>query len=102
MNSKSTSIVRTNTEYATCSCGSGVPVQTVEIAGDAVTLIALPIFFERFYRAGKVVQTDTISMLMEQVQIYNPIPLGKEAAFREMLTRDYAIFCAAQDSMLWD
>ena len=38
---------------ATCSCGSGIPVQNIHVNGQTVTLIALPLIFQHFYEAGK-------------------------------------------------
>ena len=38
---------------ATCSCGSGIPVQDIVINGQMVTLIALPLIFQQFRDAGK-------------------------------------------------
>ena len=38
---------------ATCSCGSGIPIQKVQIDGQEVTLIALPLIFEQFRAEGK-------------------------------------------------
>ena len=32
---------------ATCSCGSGIPIQLVEIDGKAVALVGLPVFFQQ-------------------------------------------------------
>jgi hypothetical protein len=68
-------------------------VQTVQIEGESVTLIALPALFEQFQEADKQPSPETIAELLEQVRIYNPIPPEVEPAYREMLTREYALFC---------
>lgn len=77
---------------ASCACGSGIPVQTVQIDGAAVTLIALPALFEQFQQAGKEPSPETISALLEQVKIYNPVAEEDEAAYREMLMHEYVLF----------
>ncbi len=76
-------------KVASCACGSGIPVQTVQVDGEAVTLIALPTLFEQFQQAGKRPSPETITALLEQVKIYNPVPAEAEAAYREMLNREY-------------
>jgi hypothetical protein len=61
---------------ATCSCGSGIPVQDVVVNGQKVTLIALPLIFQQFRDSGKSASPDTTRELLETVKIYNPIPSG--------------------------
>lgn len=78
---------------ASCACGSGIPVQTVQLNGEAVTLIALPALFEQFQEDGKASSPATIAELLEQVKIYNPIAAEAETAYQEMLAREYALFC---------
>ena len=78
-----------------CACGSGIPVQTVQVNGEDVSLIALPVLFEQFREAGKQPSFELTSELLEQVKIYNPIGDEDEAAYREMLAREYALFCEA-------
>ena len=78
---------------ASCACGSGIPVQTVMLDGAPVTLIALPVLFEQFQQAGKRPSPDTITELLEQVKIYNPVPAEEEAAYGQMLAAEYALYC---------
>ena len=80
-------------QIAACSCGSGILVQTVDVDGQPVTLIALPPLFEQFQQAGKQPSPETIAGLLEQVKIYNEVPAGMEAAYEEMLAREYTLFC---------
>lgn len=84
-------------EGATCACGSGIPVQTVEIAGQGVTVIALPAIFEQVHGAEKRPSAETTAALLEQVKIYNPVPAEEEAAYRDMLNREYSIFWGAEE-----
>jgi uncharacterized metal-binding protein len=81
---------------ATCSCGSGIPVQDLLVNGKMVTLIALPIIFQQFHETGKTISSDTIRGLLETVKIYNPIPPSEDAAFAAALRREYATFLGKQ------
>lgn len=76
---------------ATCSCGSGIPIQEVVIHGRRVSLIALPNLFQQFKEAGKEPGPGTAIELMEQLKIYNPIPPEEEPAYREVVLREYSI-----------
>ena len=80
-------------KIAACACGSGIPVQTVDVAGEQVTLIALPVLFEQFQQDGKGQGPETAAELLLQVKIYNEVPVGAEAAYEEMLAREYRHFC---------
>ncbi len=79
-------------KIASCACGSGIPVQTVHIEGESITLIALPVLFEQFREADKRPSPETIAELLEQVRIYNAVPPEAESAYLEMLAREYALF----------
>jgi hypothetical protein len=81
---------------ATCSCGSGIPVQTVKIDGQPVTLVALPLIFDRLYQAGKVPSEETNRELLETVRIYNPVPAGEETAYTAVLVHEYSAYCERQ------
>jgi len=80
-------------KIATCSCGSGIPIQKVQLDGQEVTFIALPLIFEQFRDAGKLPCDGTTAELMETVKVYNPIPDGQEAAYAQAVTREYTAFC---------
>lgn len=82
---------------ASCACGSGIPIQTVSINGESVTLIALPALFEQFQDAGKRPTDGTAGALLDQVKIYNPVPKELEAAYLEMLRQEYAAFCGEKE-----
>jgi uncharacterized metal-binding protein len=79
---------------ATCSCGSGIPVQKVTIDGQVVTLIALPAMFQQFHEQGKLPGDGVTRELLEMVRVYNPVPAEQEASYLLMLEREYAAFCA--------
>lgn len=81
---------------ATCSCGSGIPVQTVNIAGEQVTLIALPAIFRQLHDEGKLPGDDVTRELLKLVKVYNPILTEQEATYLSVLEHEYAEFCAKQ------
>jgi hypothetical protein len=81
---------------ATCSCGSGVPVQTVNIDGQAVTLIALPAIFQQFREQSKAPGSGVTRELLDMVKIYNPVPVEQEASYLDVLEREYAAYCAKE------
>ncbi|MFW6184637.1 MAG: putative zinc-binding protein [Chloroflexota bacterium] len=83
-------------KVASCSCGSGIPVQQITVNGETVTLIALPALFEQFRNAGKEPSQDVAQELLEQVQIYNPVPAGQEIDYQTVLLREYEAFCAEE------
>jgi uncharacterized metal-binding protein len=81
------------TVQATCSCGSGIPVQDILVNGQTVTMIALPLIFQQFRDSGKPVSPDVTRELLETVKIYNPIPSAENEAYAAALAREYATFC---------
>lgn len=89
-----------NPKIASCACGSGIPVQTVAINREEVTLIALPLLFEQFWEAGKEPVADNTRALLEQVKIYNPVPDELETAYLEMLQREYEAYWANKEPVL--
>jgi uncharacterized metal-binding protein len=81
-------------KVATCSCGSGIPVQSVQVDGQTVTLVALPLIFEQFYeQRGRVDSDDVTAELMKAVKIYNPVPEQQEPAYARAVMSAYAAFC---------
>jgi hypothetical protein len=79
---------------ATCSCGSGIPVQTITIAGQTVVLIALPAIFRQFHEQGKAPDANTARELLDMVKIYNAVPAEQEASYLVMLEREYTAYYA--------
>ena len=80
------------TVQATCSCGSGIPIQKVMINGQDVTLIALPVMLQQFKEAGKAPVSETITELLELLKVYNPIPSEEEPIYLDMLHKEYSAF----------
>ena len=87
-------------EVAACACGSGIPVQAVQIAGQVITIIALPAIFEQFHKAGKRPSAETTAALLEQLKIYNSVTAGDETAYRDMLSREYSTFWGAEEQVV--
>jgi len=79
---------------ATCSCGSGIPVKTLEIGGRQVEVLALPLIFDMFRQAAKPAVDETAAEMIETVRLYNRIPEGEEALWKLALGREYASYCA--------
>ncbi len=86
------------TVQATCSCGSGIPIQKVMINGQSVTLIALPVMLQQFKEAGKAPGAETVTELLDLLKIYNPIPAGEEPIYREMLQKEYSAYFEKEPS----
>jgi len=78
---------------ATCSCGSGIPVQKVSIDGHEVTLIALPLIFAQMQEAGKRPSEAVARELLETVKVYNPIPDDEESVYTAAILGEYTAFC---------
>ncbi len=80
---------------ATCACGSGIPVQKLIIAGQEITLVALPLVFKQFRQEGKAPGEATLVDILNTVRVYNPVPEGMEAAYLEALEPAYAHYWQA-------
>jgi uncharacterized metal-binding protein len=86
------------TKQATCSCGSGIPVQDIQVDGHTVMLVALPLIFARLWADGRAPSTGTQQELLETVRIYNPIPDSAEKTYAAALLREYQAFCQQQEA----
>jgi uncharacterized metal-binding protein len=75
-----------------CTCGSGVPAQTVSIEGQPVELVALPMIFSNLRERGRAPEA-VADELMANVEIYNAVPAESKAAYRTALLREYAAYC---------
>ncbi len=84
-------------KVATCSCGSGIPIQIMIISGQEVTLVGLPLIFQQFHEAGKAPSEATLHELMETVKIYNPIPVEAETAYTTAIAGEYATFWSQKE-----
>lgn len=84
------------TKQATCSCGSGIPVQEIDVGGEKVTMMALPLIFSKLRTEGKLPIAEIGKELLETVAIYNPIPCGAEEAYKTALLHEYEVYCQSQ------
>ena len=84
-------------KIATCSCGSGVAINKVLIAGKPVELVALPLIFQHCREKGRAPEAAGEDLL-QNVKIYNYVPPEAEASYREAMVREYAAFCAREES----
>jgi len=75
-----------------CSCSSGIPIQNVQIGGQEVTLIALPLIFEQFRQSGKTPSVATAGELLDTVKLYNSVPENTDEQYKTILLREYAAF----------
>ena len=82
---------------ATCSCGSGIPVQKVLIDGQETILIALSLIFEQVHQAGKQPSEAVAQEIFETVKVYNPVTEGSKSAYIEMLLREYIAYCRKRE-----
>ncbi len=74
---------------ATCSCGSGIPVMNLMIAGKSVQVLALPLIFDAARE-----QDQSPEQMFDVFKLYNAIPAGLESLYREAICRAYADFVA--------
>lgn len=95
-----TAEVEDSSKTATCACGSGIPIQTVAINGQEVTLVALPVLFEQFQEAGKPPSLETARALLDQVKIYNQVPEELEAIYLNVMQQEYADFCTEKEPLI--
>ena len=94
--SYSFSVVQNSAVTATCSCGSGIPVTVLAIAGRGVEVLALPLIFDQFRKSGKAPGAATSMELIGTVRLYNSIPENEQAAWKEVIDREYAAFFAQE------
>jgi uncharacterized metal-binding protein len=71
-----------------CSCGSGIPVQTLNIDGKTVEFLALPLIFAKLRETGRAPEA-IADELMASVEIYNAVPDDLRPAYRTAILREY-------------
>ncbi len=76
-----------------CSCGSGIPVKVLTIAGQSVEVVALPLIFDKLREARRVPSEAVAQDLLEMVKVYNYVCPETEASWREVLVREFAAYC---------
>ena len=85
---------------ATCSCGSGIPIQKVLVNGQEMTLVALPLIFQNIFQLGKVPPfgKEVAHEIMETVKIYNAVDPAVEADVEAVVVEAYASYCRQQEA----
>jgi hypothetical protein len=76
-----------------CACASAIVVQSVDVDGHPVSLVALPLIFEQFRGAGKMPGAEVTQELLATVKIYNDVAAGTDDELAAALGREYAAFC---------
>jgi uncharacterized metal-binding protein len=89
---ESKTVSTNDANIATCSCGSGIPVENVIIAGKQVTVVGMPLIFQQFSEAGKNPNKETVDELMEILKVYNPINSDEESDYRQAIQKAYTQF----------
>jgi uncharacterized metal-binding protein len=90
------SVVQETSATAICSCGSGIAVTELAIAGRRVEVLALPLIFSTFRQSGKIPGAGTGIELMATVRLYNDIPEDERASWKEAIEREYATYFAQE------
>jgi uncharacterized metal-binding protein len=75
---------------AGCSCGSGIPVKMLTIAGQSVEVVALPLILDKLREARRSPSDAVAQDLLAMVKIYNYVAPEAAASWREVLLREYA------------
>ncbi|HMD87654.1 MAG TPA: hypothetical protein VKF38_00695, partial [Anaerolineaceae bacterium] len=78
---------------ATCSCCSGIPVQTIQLDGREITLVALPLIFQSFSENKKDPHGTIAEELLNTVKIYNAINPQDEPELMRVIQNEYATYC---------
>jgi hypothetical protein len=79
---------------ATCSCGSGIPVRRLAIAGSTMQVIALPPILAEL--RGRPVDDALARDLLDMVKIYNEVPPEQETAWTAALVAEYTAEAAKE------
>jgi uncharacterized metal-binding protein len=74
---------------ATCSCGSGIPIQKIKVDGKEMTIVALPLIFQNFQEEKKQPSEPILAEIMAMVKVYNGIEPGDEPAVTRVIDREY-------------
>ena len=86
-----------NDSIATCSCGSGIPVQTIELSDqEKLTLIALPLIFASFRDQKKEPSPEITAEIMHMVAIYNRLAPQQEIKVQSVVAELYREYYTAE------
>lgn len=74
---------------ATCSCGGGLAVSEIEIAGATVALVALELVLDLVHGQSPVGDSALGFRLLAALRIYNVVPAEVERDYEQALLREY-------------
>lgn len=77
-----------------CSCGSGIPMKKLKIAGRKIEVAALSLIYQSWRNAGRMPENGISSEMLQILKVYNPIPDNEEGAWEQAIAHDYALFCS--------
>lgn len=83
---------------ATCSCGSGIPIQKVQVNGQEMTLVALPLIFQNIFQLRITSGNEVANEIMAKVKIYNEVDPAVEADLKTVMLDAYATYCRQQEA----
>jgi hypothetical protein len=82
----------TTATEATCSCGSGIPIQKIMVNQTEQTIVGLPLIFENFREQKKAPDKAVMDELMQMVKIYNRVDKEVETDTRKAIEALYQAF----------
>jgi hypothetical protein len=77
-----------------CSCGSGIPLKKLSIAGRETEINALPLIYQSWRNSGKAPEHGISSEMLQMLKVYNSIPENEEDCWKQAIALDYALFCS--------
>lgn len=80
-----------------CACGSGIPVTTVNVDGNAVQLMALEPVLDKAYEQGLRANGALPDQILQTVQVYNQVPAGAEALYAQAIEIAWREHCAKRE-----
>lgn len=80
------------TNPATCSCGSGIPITILTIIDQKINVVGLPLIFETFQGKKMEPSDGTLKEIMEMVKIYNRINPKDESFLQAEILKEYEVY----------
>ncbi len=79
--------------FVGCSCGSGIPVKVLPIAGQSIEVVALPLLLAKVRETHPAPCPAALDDLLQLVRVYNYVAPEDEAAWRGELAREFEAHC---------
>ena len=76
-----------------CTCGSGIPLRKLRLAGQEIQIAALPLIYESWRNSGRMSESGISSEMLQVIKVYHPIPEDEEETWKQTIALDYALFC---------